>query len=172
MPSNISRTICMCIMVWLNTVLGTLRKPLPIWWSSLGGPRRLLRHKSSHKRVPPYLPLSFLEKHFIAPPSYKTTSKYSKILRVHAVMGLQRQLIKRRSRGDVERAAGGPRTSSATGFVQCTFSGFVEFIEPTACCTFSCSSGLAAMHYEWRRKTQRCSCSDYDNDSIWLTRGS
>ena len=50
-------------------------------------------------------PLSSLETHFIAPPSYKTTSKYSKILRVHAVMGRQRQLIKRRSRGDVERAA-------------------------------------------------------------------
>ena len=57
-------------------------------------------------------------------------------------MGRQRQLLKRRSRGDGTR---GPRTSSATGFVHCTLSSFVHFIEPTACCTFLCSGGLAAM---------------------------
>ena len=94
-------------MVWLNTVLGALRKPLPIFGGphsavlAIGAPlaaQKLTQRSASS-------PLSSLEKHFIAPPSYKTTSKYSKILRVHAVMGLQRQLIKRRSRGDVERAA-------------------------------------------------------------------
>ena len=81
----------MCIMVWLNTVLGALRKPLPIFGGphsavlAIGAPlaaQKLTQRSASS-------PLSSLEKHFIAPPSYKTTSKYSKILRVHAIMGRQ-----------------------------------------------------------------------------------